>query len=222
MPPKPTIKVPVHVFLFSLASVPGIAYAMYWKKNHETDEEFESKLRENYGTKIEGSKDKKAEMVKFFQAMKDPNANPEQDKKMMSVLHGGKGDIKRHYAVDESLYGTEEGVLKRKEAEEGLLVNSDGSNETKKKKKKKKNRKRKKKQESNNNNDDNNSIDDTGTGAAGNSETDSDGQVKSAIASMKNKNLPSTQQAVAVTAATAVGVGALAVVASLIAGKKGS
>lgn len=42
-------------------------------------------------------------MVKFFQAMKE--SNPEHEQKMMQVLHGGKGDMKRHYAVDNELYG---------------------------------------------------------------------------------------------------------------------
>jgi hypothetical protein len=96
-----------------------VSIAMYWKRNHKSDQELEEILKENYSTKIQGNRDKKEQMVKFFAAMKDPSANPEQEKKMQEVLYGGKGDIKRHYAVDEKLYGTQEGVeTRRKIAEE--------------------------------------------------------------------------------------------------------
>lgn len=73
-------------------------------------------LRKNYSNNIEGSKAKRQEMSTFLQGIKNPNADTE--KKLAEVLQGGKGETKRHYAVDESLYGTEEGVRLRKEAEE--------------------------------------------------------------------------------------------------------
>jgi hypothetical protein len=72
-------------------------------------------LKENYASKIQGSKEKKQDMVKFFESMKNHN-DPDQEKKMRQVLYGGKGDIKRHYAVDEKLYGTEEGAKLAEEA----------------------------------------------------------------------------------------------------------
>lgn len=72
-------------------------------------------MKENYASKIQGSKEKKQDMVKFFESMKNHN-DPEQEKKMRQVLYGGKGDIKRHYAVDEKLYGTEEGAKLAEEA----------------------------------------------------------------------------------------------------------
>ena len=52
---------------------------------------------------------------------------------MNEVLYGGRGDKKRHYAVDEKLYGTEEGLEKRLEAEKNIKLRKD-----KKRKKKKK------------------------------------------------------------------------------------
>jgi len=116
--------------------MPAVAYAMYWQRNHQTDEEIEKVLEENYTKNIQGNREKKQEMVNFFAAMKDPAANPEQDKKMKEVLYGGRGEKKRHYAVDESLYGTEEGLEKRKLAEE------DGKKKVVKKKKKKKKKKK--------------------------------------------------------------------------------
>lgn len=90
-------------------------------------------LKENYSSKIQDSKEKKQEMVKFFDAMKT-HSDPQQEQKMRLVLNGGRGDIKRHYAVDEKLYGTEEGA---KMAEEAMKKSS----MSKKKKKKNKSEK---------------------------------------------------------------------------------
>ena len=110
-----------------------ISLAMYWQRNKQSDEEIEKVLKENYTKNIQGNRDKKADMVKFFAAMKEQN-NPEQEKKMQEVLYGGRGDIKRHYAVDESLYGTEKGV-------EGRMI-AEKENEKKLKKRKKKKKKK--------------------------------------------------------------------------------
>jgi len=129
----PKIRIPAHVFGYSLALVPPIAYAMYWQRNKQSDEEIEKVLKENYTKNIQGNRDKKADMVNFFAAMKEQN-NPEQEKKMQEVLYGGRGDIKRHYAVDESLYGTEKGV-------EGRMI-AEKENEKKLKKRKKKKKKK--------------------------------------------------------------------------------
>eukprot|EP00979_Chaetoceros_neogracilis_P000920 scaffold187_cov266-Chaetoceros_neogracile.AAC.50 len=132
----PRLRVPAHVFGYSIAIMPAVGYAIYWKRNHQTDEEIEKVLGENYTKNIQGSREKKQDMVKFFAAMKDPTANREQEMKMREVLYGGKGEKKRHYAVDESLYGTEEGLEQRKLAEQ--------QNENKKKSKKKKRRRKRK------------------------------------------------------------------------------
>lgn len=129
----PRIRIPAHVAGYSLALIPGIAYAYYWKENHLSDEDLEEKLKENYASKIQGSKEKKQDMVKFFEAMKNQN-DPDQEQKMQQVLYGGKGDIKRHYAVDEKLYGTEEGAKLAEEAKKQKEVPA------KKKKKRKKQR----------------------------------------------------------------------------------
>ena len=107
---------------------------MYWQRNHQTDEEIEKLLEENYTKNIEGNREKKQDMVNFFAAMKDPSANPEQERKMNEVLYGGKGEMKR---PRQSLYGTEEGLEKRKLAEE------EGKKKAEKKKKKKKKMKKK-------------------------------------------------------------------------------
>jgi len=75
-------------------------------------------LRKNYSNNIEGSKAKRQEFSTFLQGIKDPNSNADTEKKMEEVLRGGRGETKRHYAVNKELYGTEEGVRLRKEAEE--------------------------------------------------------------------------------------------------------
>ena len=74
-------------------------------------------LRKNYSNNIEGSKAKRQEFSTFLQGIKDPDSNADTEKKMEEVLRGGRGETKRHYAVNKELYGTEEGVRLRKEAE---------------------------------------------------------------------------------------------------------
>ncbi len=130
-------------------------------------------------------------MVKFFQAMKNPDANPEHDKKLQEVLRGGKGDQKRHFAVDDKLYGTEEGVQKRKEAEEQLeLEKKKAANRKKKGKKRKKAGDQKDEKQSKN----------------------------SAKEEYISTMLPNAKQ----TTATVVGVGTLALLATLLSGRKSS
>jgi hypothetical protein len=92
--------------------------AIYYKRNHQSDEEFEEMLRKNYSNNIEGSKAKRQEFSTFLQGIKDPTNSADTEKKMEEVLRGGRGESKRHYAVDKELYGTEEGVRLRKEAED--------------------------------------------------------------------------------------------------------
>lgn len=75
-------------------------------------------LKKNYSNNIEGSKAKRQEFSTFLQGMKDPSSNANAEKKMGEVLRGGRGETKRHYAVNEELYGTDEGVRLRKEAKD--------------------------------------------------------------------------------------------------------
>eukprot|EP01083_Nonionella_stella_P298199 1012436_1 len=141
----PRIRIPAHVFGYSLATVPAIAYAMYWKRNHKSDEEFEKMLLESSRNKslIDGSRDKKQNMVSFFDAMKD--GDPEQEARMSQVLYGGKGDIKRHHAVDKSLYGTEEGAEQQRMAVEAAAEEQSSREKAIKKKRRKKGGKKEKK-----------------------------------------------------------------------------
>ncbi|KAL7479335.1 hypothetical protein ACHAW6_005071 [Cyclotella cf. meneghiniana] len=115
MSSKPKIKIPVHVFVYGIAFLPGTIYAYYWYKNAPTDEEHEAELRKKYSHHIESSKQKHESMTKFLQGMRDPN-NAEQQARMAEVLRGGRGGQKRLHAVDETLYGTDEGAKLRKQA----------------------------------------------------------------------------------------------------------
>eukprot|EP00560_Eucampia_antarctica_P009617 CAMPEP_0197827266 /NCGR_PEP_ID=MMETSP1437-20131217/4082_1 /TAXON_ID=49252 ORGANISM="Eucampia antarctica, Strain CCMP1452" /NCGR_SAMPLE_ID=MMETSP1437 /ASSEMBLY_ACC=CAM_ASM_001096 /LENGTH=204 /DNA_ID=CAMNT_0043428041 /DNA_START=30 /DNA_END=644 /DNA_ORIENTATION=- len=110
------LRIPAHVFVFGLASVPGIFYALYWQKNHKSDEEFESMLKEQYGHNIRNSKERRTDMMQVLESMK--NNDVAQDRKFAEVLQGGKGQVKRYSAVDARLYGTAKGVALREEHEQ--------------------------------------------------------------------------------------------------------
>ena len=112
MPPKPKIKIPVHVFVYTIAFLPGAAYAYHWYKNAPSDEEHEANLRQKYAHHIEASKEKHESMSKFLHGMQDPN-NKEMQARMAEVLRGGRGGQKRVHAVDESIYGTDEGAKRQ-------------------------------------------------------------------------------------------------------------
>ncbi len=149
-------------------------------------------------------------MVKFFSALKDPKSNPEQEEKLKMLLQGGKGEIKRQHAVDDKLYGTEEGVRIKNEsqlANNSSNSNSDGDSdkEGEKKKKKKKIVKRKKSQVGNDNHDKHE-----------NNNPPSEGEQESKMMMNKLISMPSIQQAAMGT----VAVGTLAILASLIGGGK--
>mmetsp|Transcript_13598 Transcript_13598/g.29564 ORF Transcript_13598/g.29564 Transcript_13598/m.29564 type:complete len:173 (-) Transcript_13598:163-681(-) len=116
MPPKPRVQIPAHVFVYTIGFLPGVAYAYYWYKNAPTEEEIEEKLRKNYSHNIETSREKRVQMTNFLQNIKDPNSD--QSKQMDKVLLGGRGQQKRLYAVDETIYGTEEGAKLQKDAQQ--------------------------------------------------------------------------------------------------------
>lgn len=112
MAPKPKIKIPVHVFVYTIAFLPGAAYAYHWYKNAPSDEEHEANLRQKYAHHIEASKEKHESMSKFLHGMQDPK-NKEMQARMAEVLRGGRGGQKRVHAVDESMYGTDEGARRQ-------------------------------------------------------------------------------------------------------------
>jgi hypothetical protein len=110
-------------------------------------------------------------MTQFLQNMKDPNSDQQQ--RMQEVLLGGRGQQKRLYAVDDAIYGTEEGAKLQKEAVEG----SSGKI-IKKKRKKRKNKE--KEDDSSNSSDD---MNDKGTTNNNNvTTTDSNVRLKQSVA----------------------------------------
>ena len=92
-------------------------------------------------TQYDMLQEKHSQMTNFLQNMKDPNSN--QQKEMDAVLRGGRGQQKRLYSVDESIYGTEEGAKLQKDAHEKAEAD-----------KKKKNKKRRKKKQGDDDNTD--------------------------------------------------------------------
>ena len=112
MTSKPKIKIPVHVLVYTIAFIPGAAYAYHWYKNAPSDEEHEAELRKKYAHHIDASKEKHATMSQFLQGMQDPN-NKEQQARMAEVLRGGRGGQKRLHAVDNKMYGSEEGARRQ-------------------------------------------------------------------------------------------------------------
>ena len=83
-------------------------------------------------------------MVRIVQGIKKPGDDPEMEEKFSEVLFGGKGSKKRHYAVDEKLYGTVEGINQRDQADEKRKMRG-----KKKKRPKHKNEKEEAKEEQN-------------------------------------------------------------------------
>ena len=88
-------RIPAHVFGYSLASIPGIMYALYYKRNVQTDEEFEEMLRKNYSSNIESSKSKREDMKQFMSGIKDPGSDQGTERRMAEALAGGRGQAKR-------------------------------------------------------------------------------------------------------------------------------
>ena len=58
------------------------------------------------------------DMKQFMSGIKDPGSDQGTERRMAEALAGGRGQAKRHYAVNKELYGTEEGVKQRNMAEE--------------------------------------------------------------------------------------------------------
>ena len=79
--------------------------------------------------------EKHSQMTNFLQNMKDPNSNQQQE--MNAVLRGGRGQQKRLYSVDESIYGTEEGAKLQKDAHEKAEADQKKKNKRRRKKKNK-------------------------------------------------------------------------------------
>lgn len=155
--------------------------AYHWYKNAPTDEEFEKELSKNYSHNIQSSREKHEQMTQFLQNIKDPN-NQQQQQRMNEVLLGGRGQQKRLHAVDDSIYGTEEGAKLQKEAQEEKNSISSSSKMIQQGRMKKK---RKKKDLNNEGTDGNESGGDvTDKGAKDNTMLDRDRRLKQSVAGL--------------------------------------
>ena len=104
-----------HVLTVSIFSL-----AIYYQRNHPSDEEFEAILRENYSHNIRKSESNHAAMQELFNTLQKGDSQSEQ--KLDEILKGGSTDVKRASSVDTSLYGTEAGVQAKKEYEKQQAI----------------------------------------------------------------------------------------------------
>lgn len=112
----PRFKLPIHVVNYSLALLPVCGYTWYTLKNKPSDEELEKEIRTKYSTEVKASENSREAMKEFFKGIRDPNQmNSKQEEELSKILRAGKDTVKRHYAVDETLYGTEEGSQQAEE-----------------------------------------------------------------------------------------------------------
>jgi len=121
--PPPRIQIPSHVFAFSLLMAPGVFYGMYYQRNQKDEEYFQEELRKNYSTNIQASKAKRADMIQFVNSVRDGSV--EKDNELNEVLKAGKDAMKRNYAVDQDLYGTEKGLEEKTKMDQQLKETKD-------------------------------------------------------------------------------------------------
>jgi hypothetical protein len=108
----PAFRIPSHVAAYSLLFAPAFLFWAYYDK-YNKPEELEETLKENYKDHIRRSQAGNKHMAEFFDhAIR--NKDGSVDSQLDSVYKAGKGEMKRHYAVDKKLYGTAEGVAERK------------------------------------------------------------------------------------------------------------
>ena len=121
-----------------------------WVVTYGQDEEaLERKLRDKYGKEIKEVESRRAQMSEVYKAtIKNPGSNAQQEERLQQLLRGGKGEVKRHHAIDRKYYGTEEGLERQKLNEEQMQAHQEAEKAKMKKikKKLKKLKKKKKKQ----------------------------------------------------------------------------
>lgn len=109
--------IPAQGFVFSALLIPVLGYTLYAGSFGLSEEELEHQVRERYAERIAEQRPQSAAMADFFQhAIHKPDGSV--DETFQQVLYAGRGGKKRIYAVDEKLYGTEEGVAEKKRQEE--------------------------------------------------------------------------------------------------------
>ena len=116
-PKRPGYSIPAQGVVFTVMMIPVLAYTLYAGRYGPTDEELEQELRQRYAARVAETSGRSAAMREFFQhTIYEPDGS--QDERLKEVLHAGRGDKKRLHAVDEKLYGTEEGAAEKKRQEE--------------------------------------------------------------------------------------------------------
>ena len=78
--------------------IPGALCYALMKPSQLTEEELRKELETKYKTNISTSVAQREAMQKYFDGMK--NGNAEQEGKMLEVMKQGNSKVKRHYAYD--------------------------------------------------------------------------------------------------------------------------
>ncbi|CAB9529462.1 expressed unknown protein [Seminavis robusta] len=174
-PPGP----PLPVLLYGLVMVPIAAFAG-WVVTYGHDEEaLERKLRDKYGKEIKEVESRRQQMSEVYMAaIKNPGSDAAQEERLKQLLRGGKGDVKRHHAIDRKYYGTEEGLEKQRITIEEQMQQHQEAEKAKMKKVKKKLKKLKKKKKA---------EEEAAAAAASSSDTTTDSETESVSGTSKQK-----------------------------------
>lgn len=105
--------------------LPAVLYAEYYRRYAPSDEDLAEILEQKYSEQIATARASRPDFQVFMDQMK--NNSTELDKTMDSVLKGGKDSAKRVYAVDDALYGKQDGRQLKKQT----LVDINGTRQEK-------------------------------------------------------------------------------------------
>lgn len=112
-------QIPAHMLNFSLFIAPCVIYVIYAGNYGPSEEVLEERIRERYD--VAAVHQKNEGLKEFFQKAELGL----EDDRLQQVLHGGKTDQKRHFAVDKELYGTEQGLVIKQQTEEEIKARAE-------------------------------------------------------------------------------------------------
>jgi hypothetical protein len=111
---------------------------VYYEKNKKSDRELEQILIKDsyYRENVITSQERRAELQKILNNMANPGSDIDLENRMMEALHGGRSDQKRLYPVNQTLYGTEEGVAEQQRTMEESMRKEEEKNTRRRNKRK--------------------------------------------------------------------------------------
>jgi hypothetical protein len=111
---------------------------IYYERNKKSDRELEQILIKDsyYRENVTTSHERRAELQKILNNMANPGSDIELEHRMTEAFHGGRNDQKRLYPVNQTLYGTEEGVAEQQRAMEESMRKEEEKNTRRRNKRK--------------------------------------------------------------------------------------